>query len=261
MNLGVDMKLKVVTALFVLVAATCRAGLDIAPLQQRLNQGQALEVRKDFDRALTETPNNPHLLYNRAIASYAAGLYEEALLDLDLVESARPRSLANKARFQKGNAEFRLGLSTSTNDIEATISRWKQSVSSYESVLKQQPDHADAKKNHDTVRKLLIDLEKKTAQQNLERGQQRNQPAEKRIQQLRSAMEQFKDVTEMAPSDQEAKDGEQQAKDLLAQVLDEEGTRKTMANQMVMPSRGDSRPARKPLPCQRATTARGAGTT
>lgn len=236
MNLGADMKLKVVTALFVLVAATCRAGLDIAPLQQRLNQGQALEVRAEFERALTNAPTNPHLLYNRAIASYAAGLYEEALLDLDLVESARPRALANKARFQKGNAEFRLGLNTSTNDIEATISRWKQSVSSYDSVLKVQPDHADAKKNQDTVRKLLIDLEKKTAQQNLERGQQRNQPTEKRIQQLRSAMEQFHDVTEMAPADQEAKDGEQKAKDLLAQVLDEEGTRKTMANQMVMPA-------------------------
>lgn len=227
-----------VTTFFLWLAGIClaHATIDIAPLQQRLNQGQALEVRKDFDLALTEAPENPHLLYNRAIASYAAGLYEEALLDLDLVESARPRSLANKARFQKGNAEFRLGLNTSTNDIEATISRWKQSISSYDSLLKEHPDHADARKNQETVRRLLIDLEKKTAQQHLERGQQRNQPAEKRIQQLRSAMEQFHDVTEMAPTDQEARDGEQKAKDLLAQVLDEEGTRKTMANQMVMPA-------------------------
>ena len=108
-----------------LFICTARASIDIVPLQQRLNQGQALEVRKELDQALSSSPENPHLLYNRAVASYAAGLYEEALLDLDLVESARPRSLANKARFQKGNAEFRLGLNTSTNDLEATISRWK----------------------------------------------------------------------------------------------------------------------------------------
>ena len=219
-----------------LFICTARASIDIVPLQQRLNQGQALEVRKELDQALSSSPENPHLLYNRAVASYAAGLYEEALLDLDLVESARPRSLANKARFQKGNAEFRLGLNTSTNDLEATISRWKQSVASYESALKEQPNHAEARRNQETVRKLLKDLLMKTAKENLERGQQMNQPADRRIPQLRSAMEQFHDVTQMEPQDQEAKDGEQQAKDLLAKALDEEGTRKTLANQMVMPA-------------------------
>ena len=73
-----------------LFICTARASIDIVPLQQRLNQGQALEVRKELDQALSASPQNPHLLYNRAVASYAAGLYEEALLDLDLVESARP---------------------------------------------------------------------------------------------------------------------------------------------------------------------------
>jgi len=223
-------------ALLVFFTCTAHAGIDIVPLQQRLKDGQALEVRKELDHALIFDPESSHLLYNRAIASYAAGLYEEALLDLDLVESARPRSLANKARFQKGNAEFRLGLNTSTNDLEATISRWKQSVATYDVLLKEQPGHLDAQKNRETVQRLLKDLLMKTAKENLERGQQMNQPAERRIQQLRGAMEQFHEVTQMEPQNQEAKDGEQKAKDLLAKALDEEGTRKTMANNMVMPA-------------------------
>lgn len=220
----------------VLFTNVLRAGIDIAPLQQQLNQGDAIGVRKEFDGALAGAPENPRLLYNRAIASYAAGLYEEALLDLDRVESARPRSLATQARFQKGNAEFRLGLTTSTNDLEATLSRWKQSLASYESVLKEERGHANAKTNREVVLKLLIELEMKTAKQNLERGQQRNQPSERRIQQLRSAMEQFHDVSQIDPTNEEAREGEQRARELLAQVLDEDGTRKTMANQMVMPA-------------------------
>ena len=222
--------------IILLSISSATASIDIAPLQQQLRDGKANEVRQVFDRALNDAPENPHLLYNRAIASYAAGLYEEALLDLDLVESAKPRSLAHKARFQKGNAEFRLGLTTSTNDLEATISRWKQSLASYNDVLKEQPAHADALKNRDTVQKLLVDLLMKTAKENLERGQQMNQPADKRIQQLRSAMEQFQDAGKMEPQNQEAKEGEEKAKDLLAKALAEEGTRKTLAQQMVMPA-------------------------
>ena len=103
-------------------------GVDIPTLQHQLNIGQAEEVRQAFDRAVNASPNNAHLLYNRAVAGYAAGRFEEALVDLDLVETLSPRALGRRARFQKGNAEFRLGLNASNTDVETTIARWKQSV-------------------------------------------------------------------------------------------------------------------------------------
>ncbi len=191
-----------------------------------------------LDRELARDPENPHLLYNRAVTAYAEGRFEEALLDLDLVENARSRPLVGKARFQKGNADFRLGLKASTNDLDAAISRWKQSIASYDALLKEHPKHTDAQANRDKVRKLLLDTLLKRAQENLQKGQQQPQPAEQRIQKLRNAMDQFHDAKEMKPEGQqaqEAKDGEQKAKDMLAQALAEEGTRKTMANNMVMP--------------------------
>ena len=235
-GLGLKPVLLLLLAVVIAPWSMALAGIDIVPLQQRLDQGQAEEVRAEFDRALADDATNPHLLYNRAVAAYAAGRFEEALVDLDLVESSRVRSLSNRARFQKGNAEYRLGLTTLTNDIEATIARWKQSLSSYDALLKEQSNHADAKENRDRVSKQLISLLMKTAVENLVRGQQMNRPPDQRISALRSAMEQFHGVVQMDEKNQEAADGEQKARDLLAKALDEEGTRKTLASQMVMPA-------------------------
>ena len=214
------------------------AAVDVPLLQQKLSQGQAAEVRAELDRELAKQPENPHLLYNRAITAYAEGRFEEALLDLDIVENARSKSLVAKARFQKGNADFRLGLNARTNDLDVAISRWKQSIANYDALLKDQPKHADARKNREQARKLLLDTLLKKAQENLQQGQQQPQPAEPRIQKLRSAMEQFHDANEMKPEGQQAQEaqaGEEKAKDLLAQALAEEGTKKTLANNMVMP--------------------------
>lgn len=222
-----------------------QGSIDVAPLQQLLQQGKTAQVQAEFDKALASDPENPHLLYNRAIAAYAAGRYEDALIDLDLVENSRYRSLANKARFQKGNAEFRLGLNVLEKDTEATVSHWKQSVSLYEELLKQEPENIDAKKNHEQVSKLLFDLLMKLAQENLKRGQEPNQMPEPRIQSLRSAMEQFHEAAQMEPESQAAQQGEQQSRDQLAQALAQEGTKKTMATNMVMPARNEP-PVQRP---------------
>ena len=225
-----------------LVASGALAGVDVPALQQKLTQGQAGEVRLALDQELARDPENPHLLYNRAVTAYAEGRFEEALLDLDLVESSRSRSLVSKARFQKGNADFRLGLNARPHDVEAAIARWKQSVASYDALLKENPKHIDAQKNREQVRKLLLETLLKRAEENLQKGEPPAQPADQRIQSLRNAMEQFHDAGEMKPEGpqaQEAKAGEEKAKDLLAQALAEEGTRKTLANNMVMPRQNE----------------------
>jgi len=236
-HLGWNMA-RLVGAVAMFVGCCSRAAVDVPALQQSLAQGRTAEVHDALDRALARDPENPHLLYNRAVTAYAEGRFEEALLDLDLVENARSKPLVSKARFQKGNADFRLGLNASTNDLDAAISRWKQSIASYDALLKENPRHADAQANRDKVRKLLIDTLLKRAQENLQKGQEQPKPAERRIAELRAAMEEFHDANDMKPEGaqaQEAKEGEQKAKDLLAQALAEEGTRKTLANNMVVP--------------------------
>ncbi len=224
---------------FWLALASCAQGaVDVPALQQRLARGQSAEVWQELDQAVARDPDNPRLLYNRAVAAYASGRFEEALLDLDRVETSRLKPLVAKARFQKGNADFRLGLGALAQDAEAAISRWKQSIASYDALLKENPRHADAEKNREQVRRLLLEALLKRAEEHLQKGQQPARVADERIQALRNALDQFHEASELKPEGaqaQQAREGEAKAKDLLARALADEGTRKTLANSMVMP--------------------------
>ena len=227
---------RAIAALLFSTALTASAAIDVAPLQRQLEQGRAEEVRQFFDQALQTDSANLHLLYNRAVAACASGRYEEALVDLDRVEIARNKNLAAKARFQKGNAEFHLGLPTQATDPEATIARWKQSLASYTELMRDQPTHASARTNFTVVRKALFDLLLKTAQENLQKGKLLEQPADQKIQELRGAMEQFHEAGQLEKDSEPAKVGETEARDLLAKALAEEGTRKTLTTAMVVPT-------------------------
>lgn len=203
--------------------------------QRLLGQGGGEAVRRECDRALERDPGNPYLVYNRAVALYSLGRYDEALLDLDLLVDSDARSISRKARFQKANAEYHLGEAALTNDVEVTMARWKESVSSYQELLKDQPGNLDAKNNLEHVRKRLFDLLMKNAKENLEEGKDPNAPTEQRIPPLRQAMEQFHDANKLEPANETSKQGEAESRDLLAKALAEEGTKKTLADQMVMP--------------------------
>src|SRR6185295_9316012 len=75
------------------------AAVDVRDLQTRLGNGKAEEVRALLSRAVNNDPKNPYLLYDRAIALYAVGKYDDALVDLDLVEDSQRKDLVQKARF------------------------------------------------------------------------------------------------------------------------------------------------------------------
>ena len=143
-------------------------------------------------------PRNPYLLYNRAVAAYAAGKFEEALVDLDLVEDSKKANLAKKAQFQKGNAQFRLGLSNLETDMELTLSRWRQSIAEYNAVLKGQPDHREARSNYDYVRKRLLDLLMKMGAKNLQAAE-KARAMEEIISNARASMEEFHEAGELEP--------------------------------------------------------------
>ncbi|MEP6663751.1 MAG: hypothetical protein ABJC04_08815 [Verrucomicrobiota bacterium] len=230
------------------VICKAHAAPEIETLQQSLDQGHADKVIEALNAALQNDSENPHLLYNRAVALYAAKKFDEALVDLDLVENSRFRSLANKARFQKGNAEFQLGLTQEKSDAESTVAHWKQSLANYKTLLKEQPGHDDAKKNHEKVRQLLLQLLLKLAQENLQRGQEPARPPEQRIAALRAAMEQFHDAREMDPPNETARQGEERARDLLADLLADEGTRKTLTNRMIFSAPNEGALPRPDIP-------------
>lgn len=228
--------------LLILVVASVQAGVDVLELQEQIARGQSEQARNSLSRALTSDPKNPYLLYDRAIASYAAGKFDDALVDLDIVQDSRQRDLSRKAQFQKGNAQYKLGLNNLQRDPEVTLSRWRQSISDYSDLLKQQPGYGEARKNHDFVRAQLRTLLMEMAKRNLQNAEA-PRPAEEQINSARAAMEEFHEAAQIEP-DQAAQKGEERARELLADLLAREGERKTMANHLIMPARNEPAIAR-----------------
>src|SRR4051794_17089809 len=100
----------------VLVMFSTRAAVDVEPIEKLIADGKPKEALAMLDKALASKPNNPKLLYNYGVANYAAGNYDEALLAFDKVEVLGRGAIVEKARAQKGNAEFHLGLQVRANN-------------------------------------------------------------------------------------------------------------------------------------------------
>ncbi len=224
--------------LILLVVTGARAGVDVQDLQRQISSGQAEKAREALNRAIASDPKNPYLLYNRAIASYATGKFDEALVDLDLAQESRDHSLSRKAQFQKGNTEYRLGLANINRDTEVTLSRWRQAIVDYQELLKEQPGQADARQNHDLVRSQLRNLLMQLAKQNLQRAET-PRAAQEQINSARAAMDEFHEASQMEPQDSAAKEGEKRSRDVLAEALTREGERKTLASNPVMPEKNE----------------------
>jgi hypothetical protein len=224
-----------------LAAASVQAmagSAEIESLQRLVEQGAfpAASAMGQFQAELEKNPENPRLLYNHAVAAYAAGRFEDALLSLDKVESRGSRKLIRKAQFQKGNLEFHLGSNAGTNNLDETISHWKQSLDYYREVLKSTPRDVPALTNQAVVRRLLTDLLLKGARESEKSAEQPNATTEKRLHDLRNSHERFDDAKETEPANSEATEGEERTRDKLAAALAAEGTRKANLPVQIKPN-------------------------
>ena len=217
---------------------TLSAPIPLDPLQQLVNDGEitAGSAMAQFAHELEKSPNDPRLLYNHAVAAYAAGQWDEALISLDRVESRGSRKQILKARFQEGNTEFQLGLAARKSNLDETISHWKQSLEHYRSVFKEVPRDTRSRTNFVIVQKLLVDLlvdaAKKSEQaaiQQQEAARRSDLVAGQQIQNLRNAHEKFDDARQTDSQSSEAKEGEARTREALARALARAGIKRVNA--------------------------------
>ena len=218
------------------VGSSFAASLDVAPLQAQITNGQSAQALATLAAALERDPDNARLLYNHAVAAYAAGKFDDALLSLDRAEALGKGALVRRVKFQKGNAEFRMGLAARKANLDETISRWRDSIRHYAEALKDSDDPS-TEANFNFVRQQLLQLLLEEAKRNLAAAQNPALAPVQKIDQLRSGFEKFQQAAELAPESPEAQAGEQNARDQLANALAKEGTRKALTTRMVNPSR------------------------
>jgi hypothetical protein len=240
-------RLKLRSAFTVLASLSLSPGfastpaLDIDVLQRQLTNGAPAAVADLLGAEAEKSPDNVHLAYDHGVASYAARRWEDALVAFDRVEASGVPRLAGLARFQRGNAEFQLGLESRGANLDETISRWKASLEAYDSVLKETPGDERARRNDTFVRDRLARLLLEEAKKSAAQAKRPNQAPAQRTAALRNAFEKFSDAKEVAPTNAEAMAGEAEARKDLAEALKQEGLRNSQAPLSLRPNRREPR--------------------
>jgi Ca-activated chloride channel family protein len=125
--------------------------------------GNFKEARNEYERLLEKKPDDPKLNYNAGAAAYRAGEYDAAAKAFSNATKAPELELQERAYYNLGNANYRLGASQPTPDKKMAL--WNQAVQNFESAMKLNPQDSDAKFNHELVKKQLEELKKQQQQQ------------------------------------------------------------------------------------------------
>jgi hypothetical protein len=215
--------------------------LNIQELQHQLTNGAPQTVADTLALQAELQPNSPHIQYNAGVAAYAARRWEDALVAFDRVETLNHPTLANWARFQRGNAEYQLGVESRSANLDETIARWRAALEAYQLVLKKTPGEPRALENDLFVRTQLLKLLLEEARKADEQSNQPNKTTAQRIPDLRNAHEKFSEAHQLSPVNPEAERGESDTKNRLAEALKQEGMRNAQTPLSLKSSRREPR--------------------
>jgi Ca-activated chloride channel homolog len=152
--------------------------------------------------ALARTETWPQL-YNSGVTAYHSNDFAHAAQLFESATASPDRALQQRALYNLGNTAFRLGESQQTQAQQL----WQRAIKDYESALALDPEDADAKFNHDFVKKKLEELKKQQQQQQNQNDQQSKKQDQKNDQQQKQ--QQQKD-SQSQPQKPEDKQGQQQ---------------------------------------------------
>jgi len=139
--------------------------------------------------------------YNEGVTAYHSNDFAHAAALFESATASPDHALQQRALYNLGNTSYRLG-ETKTPQAQQL---WQRAIKSYESALALDPHDADAKFNHDFVKKKLEELKKQQQQQN----QQDKKQDQKKDDQQQKEQQQKQDSQDQ-PQKPEDKQSDQQ---------------------------------------------------
>jgi Ca-activated chloride channel family protein len=155
--------------------------------------------------ALAKTETWPRL-YNDGVTAYHSNDFAHAAQLFESATASPDRTLQQRALYNLGNTNYRLGESQKPQAQQL----WQRAIKSYESALALDPQDADAKFNHDFVKKKLEELKKQQQQQQNQQNQQDKKQDQKKDDQQQKQQQQQKQDSQGQPQKPEDKQSEQQ---------------------------------------------------
>ena len=164
-----------------------------------------------YEKALEKNPDSAVLNFNIGNISYKNKQYDDAIASFNHALQSDDLALQKKAYYNLGNAHFRKGETLQQSNLQKTKEHWQDALKAYSSSLQLNPDHEEARFNHDFVEKKLKELLEQENQQqnqqgNSEKKQQNNKDESEKQNEEQQAGEQqnsSKETDQTQPSAQQ----------------------------------------------------------
>jgi Ca-activated chloride channel family protein len=204
--------------LFLLAAAPLQASTSSALREYKA--GKYEDALKEYERLLQKKADDPRLHFNAGTAAYQNHQYDEAAKQFDQALGSPDLKLQELGYYNRGNSLFRLG--EQIPDPAKRTEAWEKSLKDFELTTRLNPQDADAKFNHEFVKRKLEELkqqqqqqdksdQKKSDQQKPEDDQnQSQQRQDKQNQQQEQQGQQKQDQNQHAQQQQDKSQNQQQ---------------------------------------------------
>ncbi|MDB6171349.1 MAG: Tetratricopeptide repeat protein [Chthoniobacteraceae bacterium] len=191
-----------------LLAATTGALADIRQAQDLLKRNESVKAEAHLRQLLIEKPADPWLLYNCAVALYAAKDFVKAdELWQQLAAAPMPDDLREHVWAQVGNVSYRIAEPSIEREPDAALSRLEQSREAFRVALSFNKRNESAKKNLPVVEKQLERVYSQLAKRLAEEAK-KEASNEKAIEKLQAALtyqQQAQTLNANAPEHKEAR--------------------------------------------------------
>ncbi len=143
--------------------------------------GKYDQALKDYEQSLQRKGDDPRLHFNAGTAAYRNQQFEQAAKHFDQAVTSPDLKMQQQAYYNLGNTLYHLG--EKNPDPAKKSENWQQSLKQYESSLKLNGEDADARFNHEFVKKKLEELKQQQQQQQNQKNQDQKKQDQKESEQ------------------------------------------------------------------------------
>src|ERR1035441_7398839 len=180
-----------VAVLLLMLLPTALRGSPASALRE-YKAGNYDQALKEYEKLLKRKSDDPRLHFNAGAAAYRNRQFEEAAKQFNATLCSPDLKLQGLAYYNEGNALYHLG--ERNPDPKKRTEAWEKAIQDYESTVKLNPQDADAKFNHDFVKRRLEELKQQQQQsQQNKSDQQKNQDQQQQQQNQQQQGQQKKD--------------------------------------------------------------------
>lgn len=206
-----------------------------------VDQGNAAYAAQDYDAAIAaydeaavETPESPHIYYNKGTALYQKGDYTAASKAFEKAAvKSKDIKLEAKSKFNRGNCSFREAERQQDSDLNKALEACETSIRFYQEALSLDPEMTEAAKNVEVVRLIMknildeIQKQKEAAKQQQQAAQQIKEKLQELIKRQQQALDRNRKLqtedqslaaSKIRDLSQDQKEIRQQTEDLIPEI-------------------------------------------